>query len=251
MQKKAAPIEVNGRSGGRRRREDAVVGPQRPSRAEQQSRPQQEEREPGAAALRKRNSHKHPIKNEQISSKTNKRFQRGALPAQGHAVRADSVWADCGGNDEHFGGMDHERRKRLRRTFHNRFRAFHQVQNIDRAVRVVRHNRREPVATRFNELQSVRPGAPLAPARAGAQRLHAVDQIGPRRVCVMLLAQGCPPVAQVDGARHSVQPEAAPFPQLMTARFSSGRGLDTSVPYLPRHSKFFFTTVPAGESPTV
>jgi hypothetical protein len=57
------------------------------------------------------------------------------------------------------------------RAFDDRLLSFHKIQNVYRALRIVRYSLGKPVTPRFNELQFVKTGALLAPSVPGGDRL--------------------------------------------------------------------------------
>ncbi len=76
--------------------------------------------------------------------------------------------------------MNEERLERTFGAFEDRLVAFHEVQNVHTAVAlatgVMRRARREPVATRFDELRLMQPGSLFAPAFAAGHLADLVDQ---------------------------------------------------------------------------
>src|SRR6185437_6435733 len=109
-------------------------------------------------------------------------------------------------------------------AFNNCALAFDEVEDVDGAARVVRHDSGEPVAARLDEFKRVQAGALLAPAVAGGNGLDLVDERAAhpvRRAVPLDIGRA---MLQMNGARASVEAEAAPIPQLEGE--DVGRGAD-------------------------
>ena len=72
-------------------------------------------------------------------------------------MRPDGVVADRCGDDEGFGVVDDEGRKRRGWTFYDSFGAFDQIEDIDAVAGMMWHGPGEPVPSSLDELEFVRP----------------------------------------------------------------------------------------------
>src|SRR5258705_5138040 len=158
-------------------------------------------------------------------SRTDKRLQRGTFTAFRNSMWTDGIATDGSRHDEGLGIMNHEWLEGVGRTFHQRFVAFHQIEDIEGAAGVMRDLFGEPMPPGLNELARVQSGALLAPAIARAEQLNAVHQIilRPFRGAIPLdIGQ---PMPQVNRARFAIKTETIPVPQFEGENIRRGADL--------------------------
>src|SRR5215510_5720797 len=93
------------------------------------------------------------------------------------AVRPDRVASHCRWNDECLCVMYNQRWENPARTLDNRFLALTQIQNVNRAIRAMRHRPHKPVSARLNELSFVQSSSFFLPALSLGDRSNGVNQL--------------------------------------------------------------------------
>src|SRR5215470_8638487 len=99
------------------------------------------------------------------------------------------------------------------RALDNDFGTFDEVQDIHSAARVVLDLSREPMASRFDKLALVQPGAFFAPFIAPGHYLLAVHQIPPDPFGPPIPLNVFLTVVDVNGSWFSIETQTAPVPQ--------------------------------------
>src|SRR5215469_5239441 len=95
-------------------------------------------------------------------------------------MRADSVLAHSGRNDERLGIVNHKRSEGSGGAFHHGFLAFDEIQHVNCALSVVRDSAGKPMPTCFNELELVQASALFAPSILSRYGNKLVDEIRSR-----------------------------------------------------------------------